>query len=157
MAPIPWSASRSATLRAGGLADGVVDHRTLAGGELEVEAHRLEQRQQVAEDDRRIDAVHAVFTAIGQDAYRVAIATPDGFKVCDVRDVDAGQTLTRRVANQDLFFRQSPNATTRHHHATQNISAKDFARLHVLTQCIDIVVEEFLSCIWVMAFNQELG
>jgi hypothetical protein len=38
------------------LADGVVDYRPLAGGELQLEAHRLEDRQQVAEDDRRIDA-----------------------------------------------------------------------------------------------------
>jgi hypothetical protein len=32
-----------------------VDHRPLARGELEFEPHRFEQRQEVAEDDRRID------------------------------------------------------------------------------------------------------
>ena len=35
---------------------GVVDHRALAVGELEIEPHRLEDREQVAEDDRGIDA-----------------------------------------------------------------------------------------------------
>ena len=35
---------------------GVVDHRPFAVGELEVEPHRLEDREEVAEDDRRIDA-----------------------------------------------------------------------------------------------------
>ena len=37
-------------------ADGVVDHRPFALGEIQLQAHRLQDRQQVGEDDRRIDA-----------------------------------------------------------------------------------------------------
>ena len=38
------------------LADRVVNLRAVAGGELEVEPHRFEDRQQVGEDDRGVDA-----------------------------------------------------------------------------------------------------
>ena len=36
-------------------ADRIVDHRTLASGELQIEPHRLEDREEIAEDDRRVD------------------------------------------------------------------------------------------------------
>ena len=36
-------------------ADRIVDHRTLASGELQIEPHRLEDREEIAENDRRID------------------------------------------------------------------------------------------------------
>ena len=40
----------------GGRADRIVQHRPLAGRELQVDAHRFEDQQQVGEDDGRIDA-----------------------------------------------------------------------------------------------------
>ena len=43
-------------IQIGRLTHRIVDHRSLAGREFEVEPHRFEDRQQVAEDDGCIDA-----------------------------------------------------------------------------------------------------
>ena len=64
----------------GRLANGVVDDRPLAGGELQIEPHRFEQGQQVAEDDGGVHAepLHGGDHHLGRETGRLAeLEEPD--------------------------------------------------------------------------------